>query len=681
MDPDAPEIGYSLIQIGRLQTLSENYGEAEKNFKECVRIFERKDAENAAAIAVSLENLSFVYRRQLRWTEAAAASEQCHLVLQRYIRDVLPILSENEQLDFLVMRVHASFHSSLSIAMENPHDSMIATRSAEWALNGNALTQEALAQSGLLARDSKDNALKKTYEKLRSIRKELAMLTLAPPLAGVADDWAARRQALTDSEHDLAKQIANGAGRTTRAEPRVRLTEVRKRLPMDAVLVEFARVDSTVYEWKELDDFPPARYAAWIVPPTGKGDVQFFDLGEADKIDDAIDAAREAIVTTALRIGRVGEVGAVKELAPAMKALAALTFEPLADSLKDYSHWVLNPDASLWLVPWCALPLGETQFVVERHTISYVVSGRDLVSPAATTRATAPLVLANPDYEMPLGQGAAGKPTDVGAAEDQRAGRAPLDVSQLRHWGALDGTADEAKTIVPPLAKYAGTQPLVRTGREAREEAFKNANNPRVLVLSTHGFFLADQPDAAVPATRGGTNLDALELLRPKRKKHNDDAPADPLENPLLRCGLVLAGANHAADATADGEDGILTGLEIVGTDLRGTELVVLSACETGLGQVRNGEGVAGLRQAFQLAGARTVVASLWQIPDLATADLMGDFFAQMVTGKQAAEALRTAQQARIQVRRKAQGAAHPFYWAAFTSTGPPTKAAAPAKR
>ena len=191
------------------------------------------------------------------------------------------------------------------------------------------------------------------------------------------------------------------------------------------------------------------------------------------------------------------------------------------------------------------------------------------------------------------------------------------------------------------------------TGSAASETALKQVQGPRLLHLATHGFFLADQPP---PSPR----LHGLELVSTAPPA---GPPGPPLENPLLRAGLALAGANAPQPGM---EDGILTALEVAGLDLWGTELVVLSACDTGVGQVRNGEGVYGLRRALVMAGADSQVMSLWPVEDDATQELMVAYYRRLQAGEGRAEALRQVQLTLLASPQQS----HPFYWAAFVHSG-----------
>jgi CHAT domain-containing protein len=200
------------------------------------------------------------------------------------------------------------------------------------------------------------------------------------------------------------------------------------------------------------------------------------------------------------------------------------------------------------------------------------------------------------------------------------------------YFAPLRGTAQEASAI---KTLFPDTKML--TGRDANETSVKELNAPRTLHLATHGFFLenstADKPD--------------------KTK----------IENPLLRSGLAFAGANRRS---GDKDDGILTALEASGLNLWGTKLVVLSACDTGLGEIHNGEGVYGLRRSFVLAGAESVVMSMWPVSDFVTRELMTNYYKNLKKGMGRGEALRQVQLEMI----KRPNRQHPFYWASFIQSG-----------
>jgi CHAT domain-containing protein len=174
-------------------------------------------------------------------------------------------------------------------------------------------------------------------------------------------------------------------------------------------------------------------------------------------------------------------------------------------------------------------------------------------------------------------------------------------------------------------------------GSHATKQALQKLDAPAILHIATHGFFLSDADLNRIHASGPG--------------------------NPLLRSGLALSGANLNR---SNGDQGILTALEAADLNLWGTKLVTLSACDTGVGEIRDGEGVYGLRRAFFLAGAQTVVMSLWPVSDSVTRDLMTKYYAGLKAGLGRGEALRNVQLTMI--RHKATQ--HPFYWASFIHVG-----------
>ncbi len=666
---DHPRVAYSLSNLAQLRLLQNRKSDAEDLFNQVRTIREAKLPASHPDLALTNASLGWIQTSDRRFDQALAAFDKSRRGLRRYVEQSLSVLSEPEQILFLQEFDQPQYHTALSAAFAQ-RDQQSIDLSATWVLNAKGIAQQVLAQRAIVNRDAANPEVAAISQALVAIRKQLASLSLVG--AESPDDPARRKkiEELTRREAEIAHQMNAVGGRPASRSEFVELDQVRRHLADDAALVEIVRF--RVHDFVDPAQVTiPEHYVAWIIPPIGGRKVHLVDFGPVEPVDAAIASVRKMLMKSLKQIGELGEPEAEGELRQSLEPLAKLVFEPLLEGLGDCRKLSLSPDAGLWLVPWSALPLADGKYAVERFEIRYLISGRDLIPPDGKPfSVTRPILMADPNYDL--------SPTEIQTATQQlfkgRVTDGPVHAtlagqSRLGQVPRLPGTKSEAKAIQPKIESLTNTKAYLYTDQWALEAVFKSLRQPQILVLSTHGFFREPPADDAASGKSSNLLLRGLVRIRDDRTHHG--AAAAESSNPLLRCGLLLAGCNQPADVSAaDVEDGIVTGLEIVGTDLRDTELVVLSACETGLGEVRSGEGVAGLRQAFQLAGAKSVVATLWQIPDHETAWLMTEFFSQLAGGVDRSAALREAQRTIIASRRERNKSAHPFYWAAFTITG-----------
>ena len=372
--------------------------------------------------------------------------------------------------------------------------------------------------------------------------------------------------------------------------------------------------------------------------------VERVDLGEAAPINESV-----AVICKRMSASQFE----AKDLAGALQRLSKLVYAPLAPRLTNVSHLILCPDGQLSRVPFEMLPVGD-KFLVEEKTISYVTSGREVArfaSSAANARDSKSVVMGNPDFNFDL---AGARPMNPAI---QLAG-GPLEPRSLTRdyngltFQPLPGAEAEARSV----AKLLGGDAVLYLGADAREAELKAVQSPRVLHLATHGFYF---PDQEFNSTNSFAKLGQTRKL-PYAKWRN-------WENPLVRCGIALAGANHAMQITnALAEDGLLTALDASLLNLQGTELVILSACDSGTGEVKIGEGIMSLRRAFLIAGAQSVLASHWDISDKATTQLITEFMRRWRSGEPRATAWRDAQLSLLH----SKDFSNTYFWAAFTLTG-----------
>jgi CHAT domain-containing protein/outer membrane protein assembly factor BamB len=476
-------------------------------------------------------------------------------------------------------------------------------------------------------------------EKLQRMRAVRALLNADLRRASGDTDWASIHALLDEDKRmqtDLGSQLGNAAATPTAQEASVR--QLRQTQPADTAIVVFV-----VYHAFDLTadvvGLPgrgdPQLAALWLLPGQP---VRIVRCGPLAGIEQAVEQLRSGVAPAgdpaqAQHSRPLPDEGVTRK---AGAALASALFRGLdARTLSSLRHLVIFPEGELNLVPFAALVTGDGRYLGERLAIRLVSSLGDLAGGARGEAATSPaVIIADPDFNtarVPTIPALAGLPA-------QAAGPG------LMTWPSLSGTRHELTYVRAALPDA-----VVHTEGDASKAALLAVEHPRILHIATHaGFESRSTASDALPA---GTTSPRL-------------AEAD---NPMLGSYLVLAGANNHAI----GEDAFVTAAEVEALDLHGTQLAVLSACETGLGGVTIGEGVFGLRRALASAGAQRVLVSLWKVDDEATAELMRQLYDALGRGLQVDEALAAAQSALREARPPLNREwAHPHYWAGFVLSG-----------
>ena len=382
---------------------------------------------------------------------------------------------------------------------------------------------------------------KKLLDELASARTQLAKLTVAGPTATGEATYAKEITALEDQIHKLELEVGKKSAAYRVVSQAIELPAVQQLIPKDARLIEIVNFQPSDPKITYSPKYAPLprQYAAYVVGRTG--DPVFIDLGSAAAIDSAVEKFRKALSDPA-----------DAKAAARGRTLYDLTMAKIIPQLGGATNILIAPDGTLNVVPFSALVDDKQQFLIKRFTFTYLTSGRDLLRLNVKTAAQGGgVIFADPTFD--------GAPAPKGDAPKTR-GRRSADLASLS-WPALPATGEEATEVEKTMRGM-----TIFRGAKATEGEVKRVHGPKILHLATHGFFL---PDEEPP--KGGTA-----------------PPPSTYENPLLRSGLAFAGANKLSSGT---EDGILTAMEATGLDLWGTQLVVLSACETGAGKVTNGDG------------------------------------------------------------------------------------------
>lgn len=649
LGPNHPAVATALNTLATIDDGEGKFLESVPLYQRALHIQETVLGPDHAETLNTAANLAENYDAQGNVAEAEVLYQRVLNGLFQQFQYNFTYMTEKERLEFLDS-VESYFPTYFSFVYRfHERNRQLAGAMYDLLLWEKGFVATSIASVRRQVEASGDKEAIKLLEELSVKRTQLAaLLNTQPP---DRDLWRKQIDQLRTEADDIEKALVarSAAFAEKKRMDRATWEQVRDALKPGEAAVEFARFRYFDKQWTDK-----SYYVALVVTSETKREPEFILLGDAQQIDgNALMGFRRAVQTR-------GVSPEEKTKVPSARAYE-LIWQPLEEVLNGKSRIFVAPDGALNEIPLGIIPAPDGKLQMERYDLRLVSSTKEILLSGHAPASTGALLVGDPAFDASDQQQATAmqalklprlQPQSV--VVDFAIAKDGESMAEDHALPPLPGTGAEIVAI-SDLMKAHGWMTAVYTRDSALKSVVERAGSARVVHIATHGFFLLDQE--IKPGKKGAAAEQSVEF-----------------EDPMLRSGLYFSGADRTLAGTAapNGLDnGVLTALEASNLDLRGTELVALSACNTGQGDIKNGEGVFGLRRALQEAGAQAVLMSLWSVPDHETQDLMKRFYAKWLGGMDKHEALKEAQlEVREEVRRDHDGRDLPFYWGAFVLYG-----------
>ncbi|MEI6091085.1 MAG: CHAT domain-containing tetratricopeptide repeat protein [bacterium] len=628
---DHPSLANSINNMALFYKNIGDYKQAESLYKEALEMYRRLFKGDHPDLASSIYNMANFYEKQGDYIQAEPLYIEAIEVNKNMLNSYFPSLSENEK-KFFWNTVSYTFETFNSFGVKRfPENPLITCNMYDMQLYTKALLFNSTSKIKKRIMNSNDLELIDKYKEFTD-KKELLV-----KLYSMTEDSRKNKGFNVDSIEEITNELEKDLSLKSELyaqsydKKKVTWRTIQAVLKPDEAAVEVLR-----FRYTKKDRFTDTIYYAFLIVTEATEEHPDIVVLENGK-----ELENEYYTDYRIKINAKIED----------KLSYSRYWEKLEDKLKGYKKIYFSADGIYNKLNPATLLMPSGKFLLDEQDIQQVNSTKDLLmgyykSQQESNIYNSAILIGNPNFALSESLVREGTKKMRGQI-DKEANYELLASTRGIELTKLPGTEKEIKVIEKFLK---GRNWVVNSylGNMALKTAVKSANSPRILHIATHGMFLED------------VNLENKETFGFETKK--------VVDNPLLRSGLFFTGADNyiKSDSTkpAGDENGLLTAYEAMNLDLDKTELVVLSACETGLGDVKNGEGVFGLRRAFQQAGAKTVIMSLWAVNDDATQKLMSSFYSNWVTGKTKREAFSNAQQ---EVRKQFP---EPYFWGAFVMVG-----------